>query len=141
MTHWLLVSGASNFEISRSRGFDIAGMKERRRRAAEEVRAGDTVFFYLTAVKAIGGEARVTGEMFEDREPIWCSSKAGEVYPWRFPIELVKARSRDEYLPVTDFIAQYEYARKWPADHWTLAFQGNVHKLGDADYELIHGLL
>ncbi len=141
MTHWLLVSGAGNFEISRGRGFDVAGMKERRRRAAEAVRPGDTVFFYLTGVKAIGGEARATGEMFEDREPIWCSSKPDEVYPWRFPVEIVKVRNEGEYLPVAEFIAHYEYARKWPADHWTLAFQGNVHKLSESDYRLIHELL
>jgi hypothetical protein len=33
------------------------------------------------------------------------------------------------------------YARKWPAANWTLAFQGNVHEIGEEDYRLIRGEL
>lgn len=141
MTHWLLVSSQDNFETSRARGFDIAGMKTRRRKSALDVKPGDSVFYYLTKVKSIGGESVVTGEMYEDREVIWESTKPDEVYPWRFPVEIKKARDKDDYLPVDSFIQQLEYAKRWPAENWTLAFQGNVHKLSDEDYELIHGLL
>lgn len=140
-THWLLVSSPENFETSRSRGFDIAGMKTRWRKAAGEVKPGDTVFFYTTKLKAIAGEAVVTGESFEDHEKIWESTKPGEVYPWRFPIQLVKARQAGDFLPVESFIERYEYAKRWPVDHWTLAFQGNVHRLSEQDYKLIHELL
>lgn len=141
MTHWLLVSSAENFETSRSRGFDVAGMKTRRRKSALDVKPGDTVFFYLTKVKAIGGEAQVMGEMHEDREPIWESSKPDEVYPWRFAIKPVLIRDKDDYVPVESFIQNLEYAKRWPAENWTLAFQGNVHKLAEADYNLIHNAL
>lgn len=141
MTHWLLVSSQDNFETSRTRGFDVAGMKTRRRKSALDVKPGDTVFYYLTKVKSIGGESVVTGEMYEDRESIWESTKPDEFYPWRFPVEIKKARNKDDYLPVESFIQQLEYAKRWPAENWTLAFQGNVHKLSDEDYQLIHGLL
>ncbi len=141
MTHWLLVSAPENFEISRKRDFDLAGMKSRWRKAAAEVQPGDTVFFYTTGLKAIAGEAEVTGTSFEDHEPIWKSKKEGEVYPYRFPIKLVKAREEGNYLPVADFIHQYDYAKRWPVANWTLAFQGNVHRLSDQDYKLIHDLL
>lgn len=142
MTHWLLVSSADNFETSRTRGFDIAGMKTRWKKAAGEVAPGDTVFFYLTGIKAIGGEAKVAGEAyFDDTVKIWDSTKPGEVYPWRFPITIVNARAKDEYLPVEDFLQDYEKARKWAPEHWTLAFQGNVHRLTGNDYKLIHGLI
>jgi hypothetical protein len=30
-----------------------------------------------------------------------------------------------------------EYTKRWPAENWTLAFQGNVHELGDADADLV----
>ena len=53
-THWLLVSSPENFEVSRARGFDIAGMKSRHRKKAETVAAGDTVLFYLVGLKAVG---------------------------------------------------------------------------------------
>lgn len=141
MTHWLLVSSPDNFETSREREFDIAGMKTRWRKASGEVEVGDTVHFYLTGVKAIGGEAVVTGKAFEDDTKIWESTKPGEVYPHRFPVKLVKARNKGQYLEVDSFIEKYEYAKRWPAKNWTLAFQGNVHRLGEADYQLIHDLL
>ncbi|MBC7581649.1 EVE domain-containing protein [Aeromicrobium sp.] len=141
MTHWLLVSSPANFETSRGRGFDVAGMKKRWAKAASEVRPGDTVFFYATGLKAIAGEAVATGEAYFDETVIWESTKLGEYYPHRFPVDLVKAREADEYLPVETFLTEYENARKWPAKNWTLAFQGNVHRLNDHDYKLIHDLL
>ena len=61
MTNWLLVSSADNFETSRARGFDIAGMKSRHRRKAERVAPGDRVAYYLVGVKAVG---QVNGDYF-----------------------------------------------------------------------------
>src|SRR5947209_6527160 len=83
-THWLLVSSPENFETSRRRGFDIAGMKSRHRKKAETVRPGDTVLFYVTGLKAIGGLAEVTGSYYEEDTHIWNSNKASEEYPYRF---------------------------------------------------------
>ena len=34
-----------------------------------------------------------------------------------------------------------EYPKRWPAENWTLAFQGNVHELSDADAELLEAAL
>ncbi len=141
MTHWLLVSSVENFETSRARGFDIAGMKSRWRKAAAEVRPGDTVFFYVTKIKAIAGEATATSEYYEDQTKIWESTKPGETYPFRFQIKMQKVRKPGDYLPVEDFLGSYEYAERWPAKNWTLAFQGNVHRLKQKDYQLISQLL
>jgi hypothetical protein len=33
------------------------------------------------------------------------------------------------------------YVAKWPAANWTLAFQGNVHEIGEADFNLIRDAL
>ncbi len=45
-TYWMLVSSAENFETSRSRGFDLAGMKSRHGKKPAEVRPGDKVVYY-----------------------------------------------------------------------------------------------
>lgn len=139
MTHWMLVNSRENFERSRKRGFDIAGMKLRWRKAAGEVQPGDTVFFYVIGEKVIAGEAQVTGEAYFDESPVWKCDKPTESYPWRFPIEPTVIP--DAPLPITDFIEYYEYARKWPVGRHSLAFQGNVHRLGAADYTLVHSAL
>ena len=140
-TNWLLVSSADNFETSRARGFDIAGMKSRHRRKAERVAAGDRVLYYCTVVKSIGGVAEVTGPYFEDHTPIWESNRSGEVYPFRFPVQIVKARPAGDYLPLDEMVHSLEYPKRWPAANWTLAFQGNVHVLSDADFDKIAGQL
>ncbi len=137
MTNWLLVSSADNFETSRARGFDLAGMKSRHRKKAERVAPGDRVLFYLTVVKSIGGVAEVTGTYFEDSTLIWESNRPGEVYPFRFPIQIIKARPPGEYLALDDLVPTLEYPKRWPAKNWTLAFQGNVHVFNDDDYDKI----
>jgi hypothetical protein len=137
-THWLLVSSPENFEVSRARGFDIAGMKSRHRKKAETVKAGDTVFFYLTGIKAIGGFAEVTGLYYEDDSHVWDSRKDGEEYPFRFPIKPVAIVARPgDFVPVEDFVDALEYPRRWPRANWTLAFQGNVHKLSEHDFKIL----
>jgi hypothetical protein len=139
VTHWLLVSDEHNFETSRSINFEIAAMKTRWKKAAGEVRPGDTIFFYLTGLQVIAGESKVLSEAYyDDTTTIWTCSTPGEMYPWRFKTEPVISRHAGEYAPVKDFIANYEYATKWPPNRSSLAFQGNVHRLNDHDYELIH---
>lgn len=137
-THWLLVSSPENFETSRARGFDIAGMKSRHKKKAETVKAGDTVFFYCTGLKAIGGLAEVTGPYFYDETHIWESTKPNEEYPYRFPIKPVAIiGSRENFVPVDEFVDALDYPKRWPRENWTLAFQGNVHKFGERDFDLL----
>ncbi len=142
MTNWLLVSSPENFERSREMAFRQAGMKSRHRRKWERVTPGDRVFLYLTGRKAIGAELRVTGEPFESHDRIWGSaSKPNEDYPWRFGTEPVIALPADDTVPAEPLAREMEYTKRWPAANWTLAFQGNVHELSDADAELIRDAL
>ena len=79
----------------------------------------------------------MTGTYFEDEAKIWESNKPGEVYPFRFPVKLTYARPPGDYLPMEDIVHTLLYPKRWPPQHWTLAFQGNVHVLSDGDYGLI----
>jgi hypothetical protein len=138
MTNWLLVSSPENFERSRAIDFATSAMKSRHRRKWERVERGDRVFYYLTGEKAIGGVARVTGTPFESHERIWGSaSKPLEDYPWRFPTEPVVILDAGSYVPAEPLARRMEYTKRWPAENWTLAFQGNVHELSDADADLV----
>lgn len=142
MTNWLLVSSPENFEKSREIGFRTTGMKSRHRRKWERVRPGDRVFLYLTGTKAVGAVCRVTGDPFESHETIWRSSgKPAEDYPWRFPTEPVIALEQADLVPAEPLARRMEYTRRWPEANWTLAFQGNVHELNDADAELLESAI
>ena len=142
-TNWMLVSGADNFEVSRSMGFSVAGMKERHRRKAERVQQGDRVLFYLTGIQKFGGTATVTETYFEDRgNRIWESKKAGEYpYPWRFGIKPDLILAPSQFVSAESLLPQLEWVKKWPISHWQLAFQGNVHVLTDADFGVIESAI
>jgi predicted RNA-binding protein len=137
---WILTGSLENFRINVERGFDVIGLKERRRNQAEQFEPGDEVIFYVTGVQAFGGIARVCSEMFEDRDPIWPQGKKKypEVYPWRVDAEPVLVLDEGDFVPAEELVDSLEHISKWPAEHWHLAFQGQLRTVGDADRELLH---
>jgi predicted RNA-binding protein len=139
---WILTGSPENFRATREHGFRVIGMKELRRNMAEQIQPGDEIVFYVTRIKAFGGIVRVTGEMYEDRTKIW-PGKPGKVdaYPWRFETEPVLILDEEEFVPAAELAGRLEHVRKWPAEHWTLAFQGQLRAVSDADSALLAGRL
>jgi predicted RNA-binding protein len=141
-TSWILTGSLENFRINAERGFDLIGLKERRRRQADEFEPGDEIFFYVTGVQAFGGIARVKSEMFEDRTPIWPGKKGkDEAYPWRVEAEPVLILPEEDFVPAESLVTELEHVRKWPPDHWHLAFQGQLRTIGESDALLLHARL
>jgi hypothetical protein len=177
---WILTGSLENFRINVERGFDVIGMKERRRRQAEQMRAGDEIVFYVTGVQEFGGIARVTSEMYEDRTPIWPSTnsaasppdqpvaatsaapstnsaasppdqpvaatsaaprqrkkKRPEPYPWRIDAEPDLILDEEDFVPAVELVDELEHVRKWPAEHWQLAFQGQLRTVGAGDGRIL----
>ena len=138
MRTWILTGSPENFAATRERGFRVIGMKEKRRAMAEQIEPGDRIVFYLTRVKALAAIVRVTGELFEDRTPVW-PGKPGKAdpYPWRFETEPELVLDDDARIPAEELAGELEHVRKWPREHWTLAFQGQLRTVSDADAELL----
>jgi predicted RNA-binding protein len=138
-SNWILTGSLENFRINVERGFDVIGFKERRRRMAEKFEPGDEIFFYVTGVQAFGGIARVRSEMFEDRTPILPQGKKKkpEPYPWRVEAEPVLILAEEDFVPAEELVTELEHVRKWPPDHWHLAFQGQLRTIGEADADLL----
>ena len=135
---WVLTGSVENFRATRERGFRVIGAKEGRRGMAEQIEPGDRIAFYVTGVQAFGGIVRVTGEMFEDRAKLW-PGKPGkpDAYPWRFTTEPLLVLDEDSFVPAEDIALELEHVRKWPAEHWQLAFQGQLRTVTDADAQLL----
>jgi hypothetical protein len=138
MKTWILTGSPENFAATAERGFKLIGMKEKRRPMAERIEPGDRIVFYLTRVKELAAIVRVTGEMFEDRAPVW-PGKPGRVdaYPWRFETEPELVLDEADRVPAEELAGELEHVRKWPAEHWTLAFQGQLRTVSDADARAI----
>jgi hypothetical protein len=136
--YWIVVGSPDNFEKTREHGFAIQGMKSRHRRKAERMATGDKLIWYITGDQSFAGYATITGEYFEGHEPVWSSGKKkDEDYPWRVPIRKEVVLPRERWVPAESLAAKLAYVSKWPAEHWRLAFQGNVHEIPEGDFALI----
>ena len=134
----MLTGSLDNFRATAEQGFRVIGMKERRRRLAEQVAKGDLIVFYVTGVQAFAGTVRVTGDMYEDRTRIWPGKPSNpDPYPWRFETEPVIMLEEDDFVPAEVIAQKLEHVRKWPEEHWHLAFQGQLRTISYSDATII----
>jgi hypothetical protein len=132
---WILTGSPESFAVTRERGFRLLGMKERRRNQALAIAPGDRIVFYLTRAGRFGASVRVTGDLFEDRTSV--SPGRPDAYPWRFETVPEVVLDEPDRLPAAAVKDDLEHVRKWPAAYWTLAFQGRLRTVSDADAELL----
>ena len=138
--YWIVVGSPENFARTAEHHFTVQGLKSRHRKKAERMKAGDKIVYYLTGRKAFGGIATIQSPYYESHERIWESGdakKAAEDYPFRVNISPDIVRPVDDAVPAEPIARRMAYVAKWPAANWTLAFQGNVHEIGESDFRLI----
>jgi hypothetical protein len=135
---WILTGSLDNFRATAEHDFRVIGMKERRRGLAEQIEKGDVIVFYVTGVQAFGATVLVRGDLYEDRTPLW-PGKPGkpDPYPWRFETEPLLVLDEDHFVPAEELAPQLEHVRKWPAEHWHLAFQGQLRQISYDDAAVI----
>ncbi|MFZ1156126.1 MAG: EVE domain-containing protein [Solirubrobacteraceae bacterium] len=135
---WILTASPENHETTRAHGFQLIGIKERNRPRALQIEPGDRIVLYLTKVMSFAGSVTVTGEMYEDRKKLW-PGKPGkaDAYPWRFATEPEIVLEQDEWVPAEVLATKLEHIKKWPAEHWKLAFQGQLRTVSEKDAKLL----
>jgi hypothetical protein len=138
VTTWVLTGSPGNFDATRERGFSVIGLKERNRARALLIEPDDRIVLYVTQVKAFGGSIRVTGGLYEERTKVW-PGKPGkaDIYPWRFPAEPEVVLDEDAWVPAEQLVGALEHIAKWPAEHWTLAFPGQIRPVSERDAEVL----
>ena len=139
MTSWMVVTSPDNLGRTSDLGFSIQGFKTRqRRKVLEQMRAGDNLVYYVSKAQAFGATARVESDGYEDHELIW-QSKPGEDYPWRVKISPDVVLDEGDWIPSEAIGPGLEYVKKWPAEHWKLAFQGQLRMVSEVDAALLLG--
>lgn len=135
---WILTASPENHAATRAHGFSVIGVKERNRARALQIEPGDRIVLYLTKVMAFAGSIVVTGEMYEDRKKIW-PGKPGkaDAYPWRFATRPEIVLDEDQWVPAETLASKLEHIKKWPAEHWKLAFQGQLRTVSTQDAKLL----
>lgn len=142
--HWIIVGSLENFHTTRAQGFIVQGIKSRHRKKAEQMKPGDRMTWYVTGVKAFAGTATITSEYYEDHTVIWKSTnknRSEEVYPYRFSIKADTVLDEAGFIDAEPVARQMTHVAKWPAANWTLAFQGNVHRVDAEDFRIIESAI
>ena len=135
--YWMIVTSPDNFRKTRELGYTIQGLKSRHRRRVETMKVGDRVLYYVTGRMAFAATVTVASPMYEDHTPIWRSARRDEDYPWRVHIRLDLALDEADWVPAKELAYRLDYVRKWPPEHWTLAFQGHIHALPRTDFVIL----
>jgi len=135
---WILTGSPENYAATAAHGFSVIGCKERRRNQALQMEPGDRIVLYLTRVMRFAASIRVTGELFEDRTKLW-PGKPGKAdpYPWRFATEPELVLEEPEWVTADSLKTDLEHIRKWPVEHWKLAFQGQLRTVSATDAALL----
>ena len=135
--YWMIVSSPDNFRKTRELGYTIQGLKSRHRRRVETMRVGDRLLYYVTGRMAFAATVTVASPMYEDHTPIWRSARRDEDYPWRVHIRQDIILEDVDWIPAKELAYRLDYVRKWPPEHWTLAFQGHIHALPRNDFAIV----
>jgi EVE domain len=135
---WILTGSPENYEATQERDFTVIGIKERNRPRALQIEPGDRIVMYLTKAMVFAASIRVTGEMYEDRTKIWPGKPGNpDAYPWRFATEPELVLEEDHWLAAETLVGHLQHIGKWPAEHWKLAFQGQLRTVSEADSKLL----
>lgn len=137
----MLVTTPQNYARTRARRFTVQGMKTRHRLKAERMAPGDRLCWYLVRIGGFVATATITSTAYEDRTPVWVSTGAPDPYPWRVRIARDLVRGPEAAVPAVTLAPRLAFVRRWPAAHWRLAFQGNVHEIGARDFGVIERAL
>jgi len=140
MADYLVVTSPENWKKTAEMGWTLLGLKSTRHNVATSLRKGDRLACYETGVKHFIAVISIDGDCFEDHTPIWGGKKAGEDYPYRYPIKPVVAVDESQALDAVALSQELEFPKKW-GTHLSLAFQGNIKPIPASDVERIAGAL
>jgi predicted RNA-binding protein len=140
MADYLVVTSPENWKKTADMGWKLLGLKSTRHNVATSLRKGDRLACYETGVKHFIAVITIDGDCYEDHTPIWGGKKAGEDYPYRYPIKPVVAVDESQALDAVALSQELEFPKKW-GTHLSLAFQGNIKPIPAADIERIAGAL
>ncbi len=136
-TFWMVVVTEENLEITRDRGFKVLGIDSRNRRKAVRITPEDRVLFYVRDKRAFAATATVRSEHFEEKTRVWKHHSRDELFANRVEIKADYSLDPTDYVDATEIGPTLEYVKKWPAEHWPLAFFGMLHIVPQRDFNLL----
>ncbi len=137
-SHWLISYSPENYEITRSIGFSLLGLRGRHRKKAERMAVGDRVLYYVLEERVFPAVATVTSTYFEDRHAVWINrERKDDPFPYRVHTQPSIVLEPWERLDAAAIAPRLLYVKRWPPEQWYLALQGEIHLLSAQDFKLV----
>ena len=68
--YWMIVTTPENFEIMRSQGFKVQGIKANHHRKAQRIEPGDCILYYVGHERFFGATARGYVQVISKTHPL-----------------------------------------------------------------------
>ncbi len=133
----MLSLSLENFNITRSRGFDVQGIDSGNRRRAVRMASDDRVVYYVRGVRKFAATATVTSGHFRDGSRIWKHHLSKETFPHRVELSADIVLDESQYIEASQIGPTLEYVKKWAPERWDLAFFGMIHIIPQRDFNLL----
>ena len=149
MADYLVVTSPENWKKTADMGWKLLGLKSTRHNVATSLRKGDRLACYETGVKHFIAVITIDGDCYEDHTPIWGGKKAGEDYPYRYPIKPVVAVDESQALDAVALSQELEFPEEMgdaplarvPGQHQADSRRGHrSHRRRPARGELRYGI-
>lgn len=86
------------------------------------------------------GALRVTGDVFQNDDPVWGLSETGEPrYPWRYPVEPIVALDPTLGIPAAEVVDQLGFLKR--LKQWGTFLQRSLNRVPDDDGDRLLALL
>ncbi|HEY4759088.1 MAG TPA: hypothetical protein VIH42_00770 [Thermoguttaceae bacterium] len=134
MNYWLDLFTGITWEEFQKAGANITGFREHNKKRAAKIRPGDIFLCYLTGVSRWVGLLEVTGQMFEDKTPIW----AEEVFPIRCPVKPIVILKPEHGVQMEELKGKLSFFQaEMPPGRWSGLVRGSPTRYEKADGEVI----
>ena len=133
----MVVLDQENMGITRENGFSVQGVDSRNRRKSVRITPEDRLLYYVEDKKGFAATATVTSEHFEEKTRVWKHHTRDELFPNRVEIKADLVLEPEDYIDAREIAPTLEYVKKWPAEHWPLAFFGMLHIVPQRDFNLL----
>lgn len=133
---WMVVSSYDNFQATKGLGFTLQGFKRRYKKRVSSMQPGDRLLYYVAGLRRFAATATLTSAFFEEHAVIWHADQ-GDDFPYRVRMKPDVVLPEEAFLDARELAPRLLYVKKWPPESWTLAFQGMLHQVPQADLRLV----
>jgi hypothetical protein len=122
MKYWLNLFTWKTWQEFMEAGATVSGFTEHRWQTVQKIKPGDIFVCYMTGLSRFFALLEVTGNAYQDTEPIWSEA----IFSSRLPVRLIFSLPPEHAVPVIELQGELSYFQNMKASNsWTGHFRGS----------------